>query len=124
LLTHVVSRADGGNADRPGISMLSAANGYVADLGAHARTILRHGVSVTDELVQLAKVEDADLVVVGASIRSLDERAYLGHTIEELLARCDATIVVVATPDTESTGEVPKAQGVAKAQATGTSPGA
>ncbi|HET8931451.1 MAG TPA: universal stress protein, partial [Acidimicrobiales bacterium] len=110
LLTHVVSRADGGNADRPGISMLAAAKGYVEDLGAHARTILRHGVSVTDELVQLVDVEDADLLIVGASIRSLDERAYLGHTIEEVLARCDATIVVVAIPDTETTAEVPKVQ--------------
>ncbi len=118
LLTHVVSRADGGNADRPGMSMLAAALGYVRGLGANARTILRHGLSVTDELVQLADTEDADLVVVGASIRSLDERAYLGHTIEELLARCDATIVVVAIPDTETTGEVPKTPNTAKAAST------
>lgn len=108
LLTHVVSRADGGDADRPGISMLAKAHSYVRDLGANSRTILRHGVSVTDELVQFAEAEAADLVIVGASIRSLDERAYLGHTIEELLVRCDATVVVVAIPDTESSTEVPK----------------
>lgn len=111
LLTHVVSRADGGDADRPGISMLSAAQSYVGDLGASSRTMLRHGVSVTDELLGLAGAEDADLVVVGANPRRLDERVFLGHTIEELLARCDATVVVVTVPDSEVTAEVPKVQG-------------
>ncbi len=115
LLTHVVSRADGGDADRPGLSILAAAEGYVRDLGAQSRSILRHGVSVTDELVRLAEVEEADLVVVGATARSLDGRAYLGHTIEELLVRCDATVVVVAIPDTESSTEVPKVPKASKA---------
>lgn len=107
LLTHVVSRADGGDADRPGISLLGAAQDAARDLGATARTILRHGVSVTDELLGLAEVEDVDLVIAGASARRLDERVFLGHMIEELLARCDATVVVVTVPDTENTAEVP-----------------
>lgn len=107
LLTHVVSRADGGDADRPGISLLGAAHDAARDLGATARTILRHGVSVTDELLSLAEVEDVDLVVAGASPRRLDERVFLGHMIEELLARCDATVVVVTVPDTENTAEIP-----------------
>lgn len=108
LLSHVVSRGDGGDADRPAISMLAAAQSYVGDLGATSRTILRHGVSVADELLQLVEQEEADLVVVGTSPRRLDERVFLGHTIEELLTRCDATVVIVAIPDAESTAEVPK----------------
>ncbi len=99
LLIHVVSRGDQSDADRPGMSMLSQAEAYVQDLGATARTLLRHGVSVADELVHLVEREEADLVIIGATPRQLDERVFLGHTIEEMLARCDATIVVVTVPD-------------------------
>ncbi|MBS1847088.1 MAG: cation:proton antiporter [Actinobacteria bacterium] len=111
LLTHVITRGDAGDADRPGVSMLVAAQTYVGELGATSRTMLRHGRSVTDELLGLVRSEEADLVVVGASPRSLEERVYLGHMIEELLARCDATIVVVTVPDSDVTGELPKVQG-------------
>ncbi len=119
LLSHVVSRADGGDADRPAISMLASAQSYVNDLGASSRTILRHGVSVVDELLRLVEQEDADLVVVGTSPRRLDERVFLGHTIEELLSRCDATVVIVAVPDTESTAETPKVPRAAAKQTNG-----
>ena len=104
LLTHVVSRGDHGNADSPAISMLSAAQEYVEDLGASSRPLLRHGVSVTDELIQIAAAEEVDLVVVGANPRQLDDRVFLGHTIEELLARCDATLVVVTVPERDDQG--------------------
>ena len=110
LLTHVVSRGDGSDADRPGISMLAAAKASASELGATSRTMLRHGRSITDELLRVVEAEEADLVVIGASPRRLDERAFLGHSIEELLARCDATVVVVTVPDVESTSEVPKVQ--------------
>ena len=109
VLTHVVSRADSTagvddttSADRSAMSMLTAAQSHAAELGATSRLLLRHGVSVADELVQVAATEAVDLVVIGANPRQLDERVFLGHTIEELLSRCDATLVVVTVPGTNA----------------------
>ena len=101
VLTHVVSRADQENADRPALSMLAAAKDAARGLGASTRSLVRHGVSVADELVRVAESEEADLIIIGASPRHLDDRAFLGHTIEEVLARCDATVVVVSVPAEE-----------------------
>ncbi len=100
VLTHVVSRGDHDEAesDRPAMSMLAAAQTAAHDQGASSRLLLRHGVSVAEELTQVAELEDADLVIIGANPRHLDGRAFLGHTIEELLATCDATLVVVTVP--------------------------
>lgn len=101
VLTHVVSRADRENADRPALSMLAAAQETANGLGASTRSLMRHGVSVADELVRVVESEEADLIVIGASPRRLDDQAFLGHTIEEVLARCDATVVVVSVPAEE-----------------------
>ena len=103
VLTHVVSRGDHGEAesDRPAMSMLAAAQTEAHDQGASSRLLLRHGVSVAEELTQVAEHEGADLVIIGAYPRHLDGRAFLGHTIEELLATCDATVVVVTVPPDE-----------------------
>ena len=72
---------------RSAMSMLTAAQSHAAELGATSRLLLRHGVSVADELVQVAATEAVDLVVIGANPRQLDERVFLGHTIEELRAK-------------------------------------
>jgi Kef-type K+ transport system membrane component KefB/nucleotide-binding universal stress UspA family protein len=101
VLTHVVSRADQENADRPALAMLAAAQETAHGLGASTRSMVRHGVSVADELVRVVDTEEVDLIVIGASPRRLDDRAFLGHTIEEVLARCDATVVVVSVPAEE-----------------------
>lgn len=111
VLTHVVSRADGDSgadvehakdSERPAMSMLAQAQEAAHELGASTRLLLRHGVSVADELVQAAA--DTDLVVVGASPRQLADGTFLGHTISELLSRCDATIVVVTVGGASSNG--------------------
>jgi Kef-type K+ transport system membrane component KefB len=41
----------------------------------------------------------AGLLVLGADPRQLDDRAFLGHTVEEVLARCAATVVVTVPPE-------------------------
>lgn len=102
VLTHVVSRADQENADRPAMAMLVAAQDKAHGLGASTRSLIRHGVSVADELVRVVETEEADLIIIGASPRHLDDdQTFLGHTIEEVLARCDATVVVVSVPAEE-----------------------
>jgi nucleotide-binding universal stress UspA family protein len=95
-----VSRGDNDDesADRPAMSMLASAQTDAHDQGAASRLLLRHGVSVAEELGDVAERESADLVIIGAYPRNLDGRVFLGHTIEEVLATCDATVVVVTIP--------------------------
>ena len=59
------------------------------------------------ETVRKARTEQADLVVLGAQLRNVDGRPFIGHTVEAVLERSDATVVVVAQPRPKdpSTGE-------------------
>jgi nucleotide-binding universal stress UspA family protein len=52
--------------------------------------------------VATAEAEGADLVVLGASLRNVDGRPFLGHVVETVLEHCDTTVVVVATPKSAS----------------------
>ena len=66
--------------------------------GIGARQLVREGRSAGEALVQVSRSEDADLVVLGAKLRNVDGRPFLGHTVETVLERSDATVVVVAQP--------------------------
>ena len=54
--------------------------------------------SAGEALVDTARTEQADLVVLGAQLRNVDGRPFIGHTVEAVLERSDATVVVVAQP--------------------------
>jgi Kef-type K+ transport system membrane component KefB len=88
-----------------------AANGVVRQALAHAqehdvptRTSLRAGPSPAQEIVEEAVAAGADLVVMGTTIRSLEGRPFLGHTVEHVLHTADQAVVVVATPETVFAG--------------------
>ena len=68
------------------------------ELGVEPRTVVQEGSSPAATLVDTAEREAADLVVLGASLRNVDGRPFLGHVVETVLERCDTTVVVVATP--------------------------
>lgn len=74
------------------------AEAFAAELGARARTISRSGGSPADEIVAAALDEEVDLVVLGANLRQIEGRPFLGHVVEQVLEECDTTVVVVATP--------------------------
>lgn len=78
--------------------VLHEAEALAAESGVHATPHIRRGTSIPDELLTLIQEADADLVVLTASVRQVSGRPFLGHTVEELLARADCTLVVVATP--------------------------
>lgn len=67
-------------------------------IGARTTTIVEADPSPARAICRAALDERADLVVLGASRRGVDGRPFLGHLVEEVVAGCDATIVVVATP--------------------------
>ena len=120
LLTHVVNRVNqlprifarrGTAVDDPAIaaaeSMMARAVERSHEAGISPREILREGASAGEALVDTARTEQADLVVLGAQLRNVDGRPFIGHTVEAVLERSDATVVVVAQPRPKdpSTGE-------------------
>ncbi len=111
LLTHVVNRVNqlprifarrGTTVDDPAIaaaeSMMARAVERAHEAGISPREILREGASAGEALVDTARTEQADLVVLGAQLRNVDGRPFIGHTVEAVLERSDATVVVVAQP--------------------------
>ncbi len=109
VLTHVlepepalVAERVGGNgtitADAPiADDLLDAAEAFGAQLDARTTRSVRRGASVAAEICDQVVETESDLVVVGASARR-SNGIFLGHTIEQILERCDATVVVVLTP--------------------------
>ena len=78
--------------------LMDGATALGRELGVEPRTVVQEGSSPAMTLVATAEAENADLVVLGASLRNVDGRPFLGHTVETVLERCDTTVVVVATP--------------------------
>ena len=111
VLTHVVNRAVSplprifarrrdvlGPAHSAADEMMAIAVGRAVDVGIEPRTLMAEGPSAGEVLVDSAKAESADLVVLGAQLRNVDGRPFIGHTVETVLERSDATVVVVAQP--------------------------
>ncbi len=80
------------------VSMMARAVERANQAGIEPRELIRDGRSAGEALVQVARSEEADLVVLGAQLRNVDGRPFLGRTVETVLERCDATVVVVAQP--------------------------
>ncbi len=78
--------------------MVEMAVGRAEEAGIAPRSSVREGSSAGEALVEAARAEEADLVVLGAQLRNVDGRPFIGHTVETVLERCDATVVVVAQP--------------------------
>lgn len=110
VLSHVINRvnelprifARRGADDDPALtaatSMMAGAVDRASQAGIEPRELVREGRSPGEALVQAARSEDADLVVLGAQLRNVDGRPFIGHTVETVLERSDATVVVVAQP--------------------------
>lgn len=61
---------------------------------------LRHGSSAGEEIEKALRETSPDLVVLGATVRRVAGRPFLGHTVEHLLEHAtEPTIVVVVLPD-------------------------
>ncbi len=69
-----------------------------AEMGVEARTLVSEGTTAASTLVTVAAEQEADLVVLGASLRNVDGRPFLGHTVETVLEQCPANVAVVAMP--------------------------
>ena len=81
-----------------GQQVLSQAAQLVGGLGVEPELRTRTGTSTAGELLKLVDETGADLVVMGANLRRLRDRPFLGHTVEQVLRNCDATVALVLVP--------------------------
>ncbi len=79
-------------------ALMDSAVARGAEMGVAARTLVAEGRSPASMLVSVAEEVEADLVVLGASLRHVDGRPFLGHTVETVLEQSNANVVVVAMP--------------------------
>ena len=81
-----------------GQQVLHQAAQLVGEQGVEPELVTRTGTSVAIELLDLVIETEADLVVMGANLRRLRDRPFLGHTVETVLRRCDVTVALVLVP--------------------------
>jgi K+-sensing histidine kinase KdpD len=118
-VAHQISRNTGANvtlvhvATRPASStdtagdVLDHAESTSLDQSVEPGTVLLRGQSAGAAIADYAGEAEADLVVVGATVRRVAGRPFLGHTVEHLLEHAtDATVVVVALPDAQQAAGV------------------
>jgi len=86
--------------------LIAGATALATESGIEPRTLIHESPTAGTALVDAARTETADLVVLGAQLRNVDGRPFLGHTVETVLEQSDATVVVVAHPR-ESKSEIP-----------------
>lgn len=117
VLTHVLSRSSPlprifgrrQREDDPAMAvadqMIEGAAALATESGLETRAVVRESDTAGAALVAAAREETADLVVLGAQLRNVDGRPFLGNTVETVLEQSDATVVVVAYPRTGEGGE-------------------
>jgi nucleotide-binding universal stress UspA family protein len=120
-LTHVVTRPaepyPAGDFDMRAHARVAATTEVASGVIEQARTLaqehsvepsygVREGEGAADELLTEAAESNCDLIVLGTTIRRLHGRAFLGHTVEHVLDHAEATVVVVAIPDTLLAGGI------------------
>jgi Kef-type K+ transport system membrane component KefB/nucleotide-binding universal stress UspA family protein len=78
--------------------VLAEAENLAASNGVRAHARLRKGHAAGEEIVRFAQESRADLIVLGATARSLEGRPFLGHSVEHVLRRAGTSVVVAVLP--------------------------
>ena len=106
-VVHVVSRPDRlpepvlvprRNRDESVTGILEEARSLASKFGRTVNALTRNGPSVGMELAITAEETGADLLVLGAKVRSYSGQPFLGHGIEYLLEHTQQTVMVVVFP--------------------------
>ena len=82
-------------------SVLANAAAQAQELRANFETETRLAPSVSTEIMRHASQIDADLIIVGAELRRLEGRAYLGQNVQSVLDNAPQTVVIVVLPTGE-----------------------
>jgi Kef-type K+ transport system membrane component KefB/nucleotide-binding universal stress UspA family protein len=78
--------------------VVAEARALAAEMGVHAETAIRAGLSAPDALLEVARAAGVDLLVLAANLRQLSGRPFLGHGVEYLLEHARCAVVVVTAP--------------------------
>lgn len=66
-------------------------------LGAEVTTTILEGNHPEKIILAMAQQEEYGLIVLGANLRPLRRRAFLGHRVEKILSHAECAVVVVST---------------------------
>ncbi len=95
-LLRAPTSAEAGVAER----VLAQAHAHALETGANVDAEVRFATSPGIEIVRRATEVEADLVVVGARLRRLDDgRPSLGPNVEHVLEHASQTVIAVVMPD-------------------------
>lgn len=83
-------------ANSVGRRVLDDASRLATTVGANHSALLEHDDSAGRRIVATVEELGADLVVISGTVRSNDDAPFLGHTIQQVLDRCDTTVVLAA----------------------------
>jgi nucleotide-binding universal stress UspA family protein len=78
---------------------LDQAKEVVQKGGVHAEELLATGTSPADEIVQVAKDQKADLIVVGSRGLAGKTKSFLGSTASQVVTYSPCSVLVVKTQD-------------------------
>ena len=78
--------------------VLEQARQLASRFGREPSLHTRHGVAAAEEIVRAADEQDADLIVLGASLRQSGTRPFLGHGAEYVLDHAHQTVALVVLP--------------------------
>lgn len=78
--------------------LLAEAVEFASGADARVATSVRTHSSTAVGILTAVEDEGADLLVLGAQVRLVDGHPFLGHTVEQLLRECPATVIIVTHP--------------------------
>lgn len=107
---HVVNRPEGQGVIREdraiedslaaGQELVAAAAEFGERLGVEVETAVQVAPNAEEEIVAIGNSGAFDLLVIGASARSLTNRPFYGHRVSFMLAQSDLPVAVVSLPGT------------------------
>ena len=114
---HVVNRPEGQGVLREdasveasladGQELVGAAAAFGDRLGVSVETGVRVAPNAEEEIVTFGNSGAFDLLVIGASTRSLTDRPFYGHRVSYMLSQSELPVAVVSLPPTK-TPNIPK----------------
>lgn len=81
-----------------GEEILEKTHMLAQEMGVEARSIVHHSATAAEGILEAGEAEEADLIILGAQLRRVNNRLFLGSTAEQVLQESPATVAVVLTP--------------------------
>ena len=102
LAVHVVTRGEEADVLSPAVKrQLERVRGSASAFGTQGVFQARRAPMAADELLRTAVEWQADTIVIGATVRPVDGRPFLGHGTEWLFENARQTVVGVVFPQSE-----------------------